>query len=83
MSSSTKDKLESDAQRAKSRGFGGYLKDRLTGSADFAASKASADAKAAPGVIGSKNPANKAALEAAGYKKGGAVKAKPSNKTCW
>ena len=30
------EKYESDATRAKTRGFGGYIKDRLTNSADFA-----------------------------------------------
>jgi hypothetical protein len=32
---SPKDKFETDAERMKSRGFAGYLKDRITGSADF------------------------------------------------
>lgn len=72
------EKFESDAKRAKSRGLGGYAKDRLTGSADF--EKSSGPTKAAPAAtrpaIGGANPANKDALEAAGFKRGGVVKPK-------
>ena len=75
------EKLDADLKRMKTRSFAGYLKDRVTGSADFDKEDKSKTARAAP-LIGSANPANKAALEAAGYKRGGAVKAK-AKKACW
>jgi hypothetical protein len=69
------DKVDSDAKRAKSRNFGGYLVDRVLGRADFDTSKPK-DASAK--VIGGGNSANDAALEAAGMKKanGGIIKSK-------
>jgi hypothetical protein len=67
------EKLDADAKRAKTRGFGGYLKDRLTGSADFATEAKSKTAEA----MGSGNKQNKAILDEAGrFKKGGVVKTK-------
>lgn len=80
---SSDEKLDSDAKRAKSRSFVGYLKDRATGSADF--DKSGPAKKASASVMGGANPANRAALEAAGYKKGGAVKSAPKAppKSCW
>ena len=63
------EKLDADAKRAKTRGFGGYLKDRVMGSADFAD-----EAKSKPVLA---NPSRKAGMDEAGnFKKGGAVKTK-------
>ncbi len=82
------EKLAADLKRMRTRNFAGYLKDRVTGSADFdKEDKAkTASARTLP-VLGGANPANKEALEAAGYKRGGAVKAKASMKkpsgSCW
>lgn len=81
---SPNDKLDADAQRAKSRGFGGYLKDRVTGSNDFADEAKSKPAAA--GVMGSANSRNKESMDAAGFKKGGAVKPRsviPGKKSAW
>lgn len=69
---SPNDKLDADAQRAKSRGFGGYLKDKVTGSADFASEPKTRPAAA----MGSANKQNKEAMDAAGFKRGGVVKTK-------
>lgn len=69
---SSDDKLTADAQRAKTRSFAGYLKDRVTGSADF--EKPSTKSASAAPAIGGKNPANAEALKEAGFKRGGAVK---------
>jgi len=63
----------------KTRNFAGYVKDRVTGSADFDKEDKAKTASAKP-ILGGANPNNKAALEAAGYKKGGMVKSK---KSCW
>jgi hypothetical protein len=73
MSSSKDAKFEQDAKRASTRGFGGYLKDRITGSADF--EKAKTPSTAGAGTLGGSNPANKKSWEEAGYKRGGSVKA--------
>lgn len=70
---SSNDKLSSDAKRAGSRSFGGYLVDRALGRADFDNKPSASPASAAPRVVGGSNPANAAALEAAGMKKGGRV----------
>lgn len=67
------EKFESDAKRAKSRGFGGYLKDKASGSADFAAPAIGTKPAAA---MGSANKQNKEAMDAAGFKRGGVVKTK-------
>lgn len=69
---SSDDKLTADAQRMKSRSFAGYVKDRVTGSADF--EKPSTKSASATPAIGGNNPANAAALKEAGFKRGGAVK---------
>jgi hypothetical protein len=70
---SPNDKLDADAQRAKSRGFGGYLKDKATASADFAAQPKSKTAEA----MGSGNSQNKSIIDEAGrFKRGGVVKTK-------
>lgn len=79
---SSKEKFEQDAQRAKSRSFAGYLKDRATGSADFDKSD-SAVPTASAGVMGSKNSANAAAMKEAGFKRGGAVRAGKSAGFKW
>lgn len=65
------DKLEADARRAKTRSFAGYLKDRLTGSADF--EDAPARSKTEAKTLGSDNKANDEVRAAAGMKKGGRV----------
>ena len=83
------EKLDADLKRMKTRSFAGYVKDRVTGSADFDKSSGptkDSAAKTRP-ILGGANPVNKDALEAAGYKRGGAVKAKSSMKkssgSCW
>lgn len=77
---SQKEKFEQDAERMKSRSFAGYVKDRLTGSADFDKKSGSAPAASATPAIGGKNPANAEALKEAGFKRGGVVKVKTVNK---
>lgn len=67
------DKLTSDAQRMKTRNFGGYLADRALGRADFAKSKQVAPAVAAP--MGDQSVLDRRE-KAAGLKRGGAVKAR-------
>ena len=76
---SSDDKLTADAQRAKSRSFAGYLKDRVTGSADFEKPASTKASSAAP-AVGGKNPANAEALKEAGFKRGGIVKVKSVSK---
>lgn len=75
---SSDDKITSDAKRAGTRGFGGYLADRALGRADFSDKKAP-DMKAGAGVLG--GSANKEAQEAAGMKRGGLVKRPVVKKT--
>jgi hypothetical protein len=70
---SSDDKITSDAKRASTRGFGGYLADRALGRADFEDKKAPAT-KAGAQTLGGGNKDNKDALEAAGMKRGGLVK---------
>ena len=72
---SGKDKLDTAATRMKTRGFGGYLVDRALNRADFEDAPAAVGAKANMRKgIGGANSANDAAREAAGMKKGGAVR---------
>lgn len=72
------EKFDTDAKRMKTRGFGGYLSDRARGKADFDAKTPGAKDSAASPMVGGKNSANKEALEAAGFKRGGKVQ-----KTRW
>jgi len=63
---SSDDKTTSDAKRASTRSFPGYLADRALGRADFSKAPSRNESPAMPvGPIGSNNPANAAALEEA------------------
>ena len=78
---SPKEKFDLDAERASKRGFGGYLKDRAFGSADF--EKAPTPVKKAGAAIIGESSMNKSDREEAGFKKGGRVKVAPAKKSCW
>jgi hypothetical protein len=78
------EKLDADTKRMKTRNFAGYLKDRVTGSADFDKEDKAKTSKAA--VMGLGDAKTKADAEAAGFKKGGMVKGKTVKKptgSCW
>jgi hypothetical protein len=59
---SSDEQFDKDATRMKKRGFAGYIKDRMTGKADFAPE------------VGQIGTANAEARKAAGMKKGGVTK---------
>lgn len=79
----SKPKFEKDAERAKTRSFAGYVKDRVMGKADFDSGKASKTEKkpartemTTPGAGMQRLIGNRKEMidKASGYKAGGKVK---------